>query len=70
MEVAFTTVLTEAASSQEETVSSKSVPLTSEIHLMKYDIQLTLRVAWDDSTYLWLAQVNISININKNIGFI
>ena len=73
VEVAFTTVLTEAASSQEETVSSKSVPLALDIHLMmNYDIQLTLRVAWDDSTYLWLAQVNISINIyiNKNIGFI
>ena len=41
-----------------------------DIHLMNYDIQLTLRVAWDDSTYLWLAQVNISININNNIGFI
>ena len=34
MEVAFTTVLTEAASSQEETVSSKSVHLTLDIHLM------------------------------------
>ena len=36
-----------------------------DIHLMNYDIQLTLRVAWDDSTYLWLAQVNKCINIKK-----